>query len=471
MKRRLGHPGRRLIALTGSLCLALPAALAQSPSSSGSQAPRAATTGKPAHSASTPAPATPQRQQNLQREQRELQAELAKLKRQLAASEASLSEAADALADADMAISKVNRRLRELGEARSQVEQQLAALARRQQDTASRLSAQETQFEQWLRQAQRLSLQDPLQLLLQGEDPNQLGRDMQYLAYLSRSQEAAINQLSTRQLELAALQTEAEQKKKELGRIEEDEDRNRQKLTDEKARRKAAQERLARQVGAQRLSIARLTRDEQRLGAVIDRISKVLAEQSRREADQARREADQARRQSEQEAAARRAKPAPATASGLPTRPESPPMDAKPAANAGNFEQTRGRLPLPVAGTVTARFGAPRRGDAGASAPSWKGVFISATAGAEVRAVGSGQVVFSDWLRGFGNLLIVDHGGGYLSVYGNNETLLRAPGDRVAAGDAIALVGNTGGSETPGLYFELRFQGRPFDPLSWVAAR
>jgi murein hydrolase activator len=452
LRRRLGHPGRRLIALAGSLCLALPAALAQSPSSSGSQAPRAATTGKPARSASTPAPATPQRQQNLQREQRELQAELAKLKRQLAASEASLSEAADALADADMAISKVNRRLRELGEARSQVEQQLAALARRQQDTASRLSAQETQFEQWLRQAQRLSLQDPLQLLLQGEDPNQLGRDMQYLAYLSRSQEAAINQLSTRQLELAALQAEAEEKKKELDRIEEDEDKNRQKLTDEKARRKAAQERLARQVGAQRL------------GAVIDRISKVLAEQSRREADRAR-------RQSEQEAAARRASPPPATAPGLATRPETPPIDAKPQANSGNFEQSRGKLPLPVAGTVTARFGAPRRGDAGASAPSWKGVFISATAGAEVRAVGSGQVVFSDWLRGFGNLLIVDHGGGYLSVYGNNETLLRAPGDRVAAGDAVALVGNTGGSETPGLYFELRFQGRPFDPLSWVAAR
>jgi septal ring factor EnvC (AmiA/AmiB activator) len=287
---------------------------------------------------------------------------------------------------------------------------------------------------------------------------------MQYLAYLSRSQEAAINQLSTRQLELSALQAEAEEKKKELGRIEEDEDKNRQKLTDEKARRKAAQERLARQVGAQRQSIARLTRDEQRLGAVIDRISKVLAEQSRREADRAR-------RQSEQEAAARRASPPPATAPGLATRPETPPIDAKPQANTGNFEQTRGKLPLPVAGTVTARFGAPRRGDAGASAPSWKGVFISATAGAEVRAVGSGQVVFSDWLRGFGNLLIVDHGGGYLSVYGNNETLLRAPGDRVAAGDAVALVGNTGGSETPGLYFELRFQGRPFDPLSWVAAR
>jgi septal ring factor EnvC (AmiA/AmiB activator) len=80
-------------------------------------------------------------------------------------------------------------------------------------------------------------------------------------------------------------------------------------------------------------------------------------------------------------------------------------------------------------------------------------------------------VVFSDWLRGFGNLLVIDHGDGFLSIYGNNEALLRNPGDPVAVGDVVALVGNTGGNEHPGLYFELRFKGRPFDPLTWVAAR
>jgi septal ring factor EnvC (AmiA/AmiB activator) len=91
--------------------------------------------------------------------------------------------------------------------------------------------------------------------------------------------------------------------------------------------------------------------------------------------------------------------------------------------------------------------------------------------GAEVRSVAAGQVVFADWLRGFGNLMVIDHGDGYLSVYGNNESLLRNVGDRVAVGDSIASVGNTGGNEHTGLYFELRFQGRPFDPLKWVAAR
>jgi septal ring factor EnvC (AmiA/AmiB activator) len=128
-------------------------------------------------------------------------------------------------------------------------------------------------------------------------------------------------------------------------------------------------------------------------------------------------------------------------------------------------------MTLPVTGELAARFGSPRRVEGGGTAPTWKGLFIHAPLGAEVRSVAAGQVVFADWLRGFGNLMVIDHGEGYLSVYGNNESLLRNVGDTVAVGDSIASVGNTGGNEQTGLYFELRFQGRPFDPLKWVAAR
>jgi septal ring factor EnvC (AmiA/AmiB activator) len=103
--------------------------------------------------------------------------------------------------------------------------------------------------------------------------------------------------------------------------------------------------------------------------------------------------------------------------------------------------------------------------------PTWKGIFIRAAAGSGVHAVAAGQVVFADWLRGFGNLMVIDNGDSFLSVYGNNESLLRNVGDKVAVGDVVAAVGNTGGIEQTGLYFELRFQGRPFDPLKWVAAR
>ena len=113
------------------------------------------------------------------------------------------------------------------------------------------------------------------------------------------------------------------------------------------------------------------------------------------------------------------------------------------------------------------RFGSPRA-DGGSS---WRGVFIRAGAGGEVKAVAAGRIAFADWLRGFGNLVIVDHGDDYLSIYGYNESLLRGVGQTVRAGDAIASVGNSGGSEESGLYFELRHRGQPIDPLRWVSLR
>jgi septal ring factor EnvC (AmiA/AmiB activator) len=128
-------------------------------------------------------------------------------------------------------------------------------------------------------------------------------------------------------------------------------------------------------------------------------------------------------------------------------------------------------LTLPVAGEIVARFGQARRTEAGVDAPRWKGLLIRAPQGAEVRAAGAGQVVFSEWLRGFGNLLIIDHGNNLLSVYGNNAVLRRAAGDRVQRGDIVAEVGNTGGMNDPGLYFEIRHQGRAVDPLQWLARR
>jgi septal ring factor EnvC (AmiA/AmiB activator) len=127
----------------------------------------------------------------------------------------------------------------------------------------------------------------------------------------------------------------------------------------------------------------------------------------------------------------------------------------------------KGKLHLPVRGELAGRFGA-RRAEGGAI---WKGLFIRTAEGTEVHAVASGSVVFSDWLRGFGNLMIVDHGDGFLSVYGNNESLLLQAGETVKSGEVIATVGNSGGNPESGLYFELRHQGQAFDPLKWASLR
>ena len=164
----------------------------------------------------------------------------------------------------------------------------------------------------------------------------------------------------------------------------------------------------------------------------------------------------------------------PPTPQVLPPRPpvpEAPPEravarnDAVPDASlSGNFERLRGRLRLPVKGEVVGRFGTAR-GEGGV----WRGVFLRSSEGSQVRAVAPGEVVFANWLRGFGNLIIVDHGGEYLSIYGNNQTLFKQVGDQIKAGDVVAGVGATGGQTESGLYFELRHRGKPMDPLQWVS--
>ena len=130
------------------------------------------------------------------------------------------------------------------------------------------------------------------------------------------------------------------------------------------------------------------------------------------------------------------------------------------------FAAMRGKLAWPTSGRLIARFGQQRAGTV-----RWEGVLISATRGTPVRAVYRGRVVYADWLAGLGLLLIIDHGGGFLSLYGHNEQLFRGVGDQVAPGDTVASVGDSGGRTQPELYFEIRQGARPLDPAPWFRDR
>jgi septal ring factor EnvC (AmiA/AmiB activator) len=133
-----------------------------------------------------------------------------------------------------------------------------------------------------------------------------------------------------------------------------------------------------------------------------------------------------------------------------------------PPDNVTAFGRARGQLSWPVAGKITAQFGAKR-----ASGVSWEGVVIATERGAPVTTVAAGRVVYADWLPGLGLLVIIDHGEGYMSLYGHNDRLLRAVGDSVATGESIAAAGDTGGRASPELYFEIRRGGKPVDPTPW----
>jgi septal ring factor EnvC (AmiA/AmiB activator) len=221
-------------------------------------------------------------------------------------------------------------------------------------------------------------------------------------------------------------------------------------LADKRGREKMLQK-LSAQIQQQRREISSLKRDERSLTQLVERLNRLMAQQTEREAARARAQQAQRKQAAETE--------------GVPRRVVAVNSETSQAFRSGQpFSRLKGSLRLPVAGELVNRFGTPREG----GGVSWKGLFIRAAQGSAVKAIAAGQVVFAEWLRGFGNLIIVDHGEGYMSLYSNNESLYKQVGERVQAGDAIAAVGNSGGQPDTGLYFEMRHQSRPVNPLQWV---
>ena len=408
-------------------------------------APQAGAQPASAAQAGAAARPTPQRKQQLPDEQRRLQQQLVQLRQQVARAEASRAEAADALRESEAAISEANRRLRELGAERRQVQQEIDALASRSRAIGERRVEEEKGLGAVLRSQYVLARLSPLQRLLEGASPGDLQRELLYLDHLARSRSRALGELHSRGEELAELQAQSQAKQVELAALADDEERDRAELLRQQAARSRTLERVARQLAGQQRSLQTLQRDEKRLASLLGEIDKLLAEQARRQPRE----------------------PAPA---GRPSRSAAAPA-AVDLADDGALARLRGQMVLPVRGEVVARFGSPRQTEAQVDAPTWKGVLIRAAPGADVHAAAAGRVVFADWLRGFGNLLVIDHGEGVLSVYGNNESLLADVGARVGAGDPVATVGSSGGAAEAGLYFELRFKGRPIDPLRWAQAR
>ncbi|MCC6070706.1 murein hydrolase activator EnvC family protein [Massilia sp. GCM10020059] len=427
-----------------------------------------------------------------------IQKKLATLKRDVVRTESEREHAADELAASEEAISDANRSLRELAEEQQQTNRKLQELDGAQERLAATIAKQKNQLSRLLREQYVAGNEDRVKLLLSGENPNRISRDLQLMAYVSKSQARLIASLRSNLATVEQNQLEVQNAKDELEEIALEENQQKAKLEKEKLHRKALLGNLSTRLADQRKQIGNLERDEQRMSGLVDRLSALIqqqaeaaaAEKRRREAlaaarAKARAEARAAalaKAQAERERLAREAarpgsKPAPVKpepdepkVAQAPVEDKPDPDEEKPenialapAAPEGAFASLKGKLRAPVSGAVTASFGAKR-----GSGPSWKGVFIKAPEGSDVRAVAAGRVVFASWLRGFGNLIIVDHGSQYLSIYGNNQSLLKRVGDAVRGGDQIAAAGNTGGIEESGLYFELRHRGKAFNPAGWV---
>ena len=341
-----------------------------------------------------------------------LRQRIATIQRDLERTSESRSEIADELRDSERAISDSNRSLAQLAGQRREADRELVRLQQRSNTLDDDYQKQLALLGRLLYRQHLGGIdQDYLRLLLDSDDPNRIARDLYYYDHIARARASALQRLRT---QLAALQQAARDmrakrqeiasllgaEKKELAQLEREQDKRRQTLR-----------RIAQQLKQQRNEMQRLQRNEARLSKLVEELTQLSAGDSR-----------------------------------------------------SSFRSLKGRLPLPVSGKVSNRFG-DRRVE---SKLPWTGWFVRAPTRQPVLAVAAGQVVYADWLRGFGNLLIVDHGEGYMSLYGNNETLYKQVGEKLQAGDIVAGVGNSGGNEDSGLYFELRHKGSPLDPKTWV---
>ncbi|MCM2331400.1 MAG: peptidoglycan DD-metalloendopeptidase family protein [Pseudomonas sagittaria] len=314
-----------------------------------------------------------------------------------------------------------------------------------------------------LRAAHQSGGQEYLKLLLNQQQPEQFARNLTYHDYLSRARSEQLASYNDTLRQLQAIEADlATQHALLAGQQLELQDR-RSALDKVRDERRAALAKLNSELGDGDRQLKSRQREQAQLAKVLKTIEETLARQAR-EAEQARQLAE---RRAREETERQRLAASSGNSERKATANSGPLVSSNAPAFGGPFAKARGQLPWPVDGRLLARFGTPR-GDARLK---WDGVLIGAAAGTRVRAIHAGRVVFADWLRGAGMLLIVDHGGGYLSLYGHNQTLLKAAGDQVKAGEAIATVGSTGGQDTPALYFAIRQQGQPSDPLRWCRAQ
>ena len=255
---------------------------------------------------------------------------------------------------------------------------------------------------------------EPLKLLLNQRSPAEFGRNLAYYGYMGRLRADQIGVINENIAEIDELSA----------KIAEEEDATGETRGTARRRGLAELDSARKQRGR---VLANLERETRNRSASLKRLEQQQAQMERLLRDLNRALADSA-----------------------PIDPKDP------------FGNLRGKLAWPVAGKLTARFGETRAGTV-----RWNGLLIAADRGSPVKAVHAGRVVYADWLPGMGLLIIVDHGGGYLSLYGHNETLFRQAGTTVVAGDTIAAAGDSGGRSQSGLYFEIRRSGKPVDPRPW----
>ena len=352
------------------------------------------------------------------------QKELDSLKRSISTLERQLEDRGkqrnslqSALKKVELESSKINRNIRRLRTKINKLEKQLTTLDQKEKDLQLNISEQSDAISEQITAAHQLGDQEPIKLLLNQEDPQQLARVLKYYDYFLKARADKIQRYKKDIDDLTETRAEINRQKLALDQSKKALEADKKTLSNRVKSRKKTLDKLQSSLRTDKKKLSKLQDERNKLEEIIETVKKAAAKLA------------------------------------LPSNYES-------------FTSRKGKLKWPIKGRVAHSFGSKRSGTL-----RWEGWLISASAGDAVKTVHHGRVVFSNYLRGFGLLVIVDHGDGYMTLYAHNQELLRETGDWVQSNEVISRAGDTGGLNKPALYFEIRKQGNPADPKVWLGKR
>ncbi|HHJ15359.1 MAG TPA: peptidase M23 [Gammaproteobacteria bacterium] len=349
----------------------------------------------------------------------QLRSQIQTLQQQLANNRKKKSRAEQQLQKVEKQIGRSARELRRIDRELRAQRSQLADLRATEKAQVLKLQRQRENLAREARAAYAMGRQQQVKLLLNQERPSAIGRMLVYFGYFSQARAERISAIHSMMDALHETETAIQQQTARLTELRSSQQLVVQQLEEKQQARKQVLASISRELQSQGGELQQLRSDAQQLQALLASLQELLAD--------------------------------------IP-------------ANSGQqqpFGSLKGKLGWPTRGRLTTRFGSRR----GSSGLTWQGVIISAPEGGKVHAVAQGRVAFADWLRGFGLLLIIDHGDGYMSLYGHNQALYKEVGEWVDTDEVVATLGASGGQSRSGLYFELRHKGRPVNPLRWCTGK
>lgn len=348
-------------------------------------------------------------------ELQQLRERIATLQQQLQKVRNHYDELREELRKSEQRIASLSRSIPRLGRDLNQRRKRLDKLRDEERELQRSIAQQREYLGDQVRATYAMGRQEYLKILLNQESPATVGRVVTYYDYLNKARSERIDRLSEtiNQLEKVRLEMEAETQR--MRDLREKQKQEKSELENSRGERETLVAKLKEEIGSQDQRLAAMLEDEQELKKLLNALADALED--------------------------------------IPAE----------AGNRKPFPSLKGKMHWPASGPLLVSYGSPRK----VGSLRWMGVMIGAGQGDEVKAISHGRVAFADWLRGYGMVIILDHGDGYMSLYGQNQSLYKETGDWVESGETIATVGDSGGAERSGLYFEIRKDGKPTDPVRW----